>query len=84
MKLEEGKRERLVRKCLEEVKKRREKKKGTSEWEKERKEFFREKRLDGDEIAWKREIGMQDYEIVEEREKNTKGGKKKNNWKLEL
>src|SRR5580765_19665 len=66
--LEEGKGGEIARECLKEIKKRGEKNKKKSEWEEEREKFFRERGLE-DEIVWKRENGMVEYGIVEEREK---------------
>jgi len=67
--LEEGKGGKLAKDCLEEIKKRIEKGRRVSNWEKEREEYFKGKGLG--ELAWKREEkeGMIGYEAVERKEK---------------
>lgn len=56
---------------MEEIKKRLGKEKGNSEWEMEREEFFKTRiteRGEMEEIAWKKEKEMPEYEVVEGKE----------------
>ncbi|KMQ85710.1 hypothetical protein RF55_15573 [Lasius niger] len=67
--LEEGKRGGLTRKYLEEIKKNLVKNRAMLEWERERKEFFREKGSEIEKLAWKRENELPEYEIMENDER---------------